>query len=71
MNSNEKSSFIIYLDAMKLYGKSMSQRLPTKSSEGYRMKRYFLVIFKRIPESPSGDDFVLVIDVHYPEQFHH
>lgn len=47
-NPNEKSSFRLFMDLTILNCHILSQ--PSKVSDGYLMKRYIILIFKRFPK---------------------
>ena len=63
------SSHILYLDANNLYGWAMSQYLPTG---GFRRVDDSQQLAKTIVEQPSDGpgDFILEVDVEYPEDLH-
>lgn len=68
-NPDEKSTFIMYLDATNLYGHSMSQKLPVGNFKWLSEEeiRHFKI------EDVSDDSeygFVLEVDIVYPESLH-
>ncbi|XP_066902574.1 uncharacterized protein [Halyomorpha halys] len=67
LNSNEKSSYIIYLDANNLYGQSMSMYLPYGGFEWVQNPESI-----NISDLKDDDEigYIFEIDISYPQQLH-
>ena len=68
-DSNKPTSFIHYVDANNLYGKSMSYKLPYKNFRWVKKEEFDLMDFSKI--DPEGDTcYILEVDIHYPSHLH-
>ncbi|CAH1395834.1 unnamed protein product [Nezara viridula] len=67
-NSNEESSYIIYLDANNLYGQSMSMYLPYGGFQWVKNPES-INIFDLEDEDEVG--YIFEIDISYPKELHH
>ncbi|XP_057299543.1 uncharacterized protein LOC130630167 [Hydractinia symbiolongicarpus] len=62
-------SYLLYIDANKLYGGAMSQKLPTHGFKWREDLENFTQAF--IENYKNGDDgYFLEVDVHYPKKLH-
>ena len=77
-NNNEKSSYIQYLDANKLYGWAMSKKLPVNGfkwidkneTAGPSAKHVVNEVFIRNYNENDKKGYILEVDVKYPKKLH-
>ena len=65
-NKNEKSKYIMYLDANNLYGYAMSQSLPVENFKFIDQKNFDI---NKIHEN-SKYGYMLEVDLEYPHELH-
>ena len=66
-NSDKPSSYIQYLDANNLYGRAMTQKLPTHGFKwiDYDKSKVLQLLEKR----DTNEGYVFEVDVEYPKKF--
>ena len=65
---NIESSFIEYLDANKLYGQAMSQKLPVNGFKWAKNLSQFNESFIRNYDENSDKGYFLEVDIKYPKK---
>ena len=69
-DEKEESSYIQYLDANKLYGWAMSQKLPVSGFKWEKDMLKFTKKFIKNYDEDSDKGYILEVDVEYPENLH-
>ena len=66
-DKNTTSSYLMYLDANKLHGRAMSQKLPVNGSEWLEELSQFNEDFIKDYDENSDEGYFLKVDVEYPK----